>query len=89
MTPDTVLDVGRFAIETVLLVSGPMLILSLVIGLLISAFQAMTSLNEATLTFVPKIVTIFVVLLLGFPWLLKVYLGFMTTILGNIPSLIR
>jgi len=89
MTPDTVLDVGRLAIETTLLVSGPMLILSLVIGLIISAFQAMTSLNEATLTFVPKIVTVFVVLLLGFPWLLKVYLGFMTTILGNIPSYIR
>ncbi len=89
MTTDTVLDVARLAIQTVLLVSGPMLILSLVIGLIISAFQAMTSLNEATLTFVPKIVTVFVVLLLGFPWLLKVYLGFMTTILGNIPSFIR
>ncbi len=89
MTPDTVMEVGRLAIETTLLVAGPMLILSLVIGLIISAFQAMTQINEATLTFVPKIVTVFVVLLLGFPWLLKVYLGFMTNILGNIPSFIR
>ncbi len=89
MTPETVQDVARLAIETVLLVSGPMLILSLIIGLTISAFQAMTSLNEMTLTFVPKIVAVFMVLLLGFPWLLKVYLGFMTTILGNIPSFIR
>ena len=89
MTPETVMDVARLAIETTLLVSGPMLILSLVIGLIISAFQAMTQINEATLTFVPKIVTVFVVLLVGFPWLLKVFLGFMTNILGNIPSFIR
>lgn len=89
MTAETVMDVARLAIETTLLVSGPMLILSLVIGLIISAFQAMTQINEATLTFVPKIVTVFVVLLVGFPWLLKVFLGFMTTILGNIPSFIR
>ena len=89
MTPEIVMEVGRLAIETTLLVAGPMLILSLIIGLIISAFQAMTQINEATLTFVPKIVTVFVVLLLGFPWLLKVYLGFMTNILGNIPSFIR
>ena len=89
MTPETVLDVARSAIETTLLVSGPMLILSLVIGLMISAFQAMTQINEATLTFVPKIMTVFLVLLAGFPWLLKVMLGFMGSILGNIPSFIR
>lgn len=89
MTAETVMEVGRLAIETTLLVAGPMLVLSLVIGLIISAFQAMTQLNEATLTFVPKVVAVFVVLLLGFPWLLKVYLGFMTNILGNIPSFIR
>lgn len=89
MTPETVMDVAQLAIETTMLVAGPMLILSLVVGLMVGAFQAMTQINEATLTFVPKIVMIFLVLLLGFPWLLKVYLGFMTTILGNIPSYIR
>ena len=56
---------------------------------MISAFQAMTQINEATLTFVPKIMTVFLVLLAGFPWLLKVMLGFMGSILGNIPSFIR
>ena len=89
MTPETVMDVARSAIETTLLVSGPILILSLFVGLMISAFQAMTQINEATLTFVPKIVTVFVVLLGAFPWLLKIMLGFMTAILGNIPSYIR
>jgi len=89
MTPETVMDVARLAIETTLLVSGPMLILSLAIGLMVSAFQAMTQINEATLTFVPKIMTVFLVILGGFPWLLKVMLGFMISILGNIPGLIR
>lgn len=89
MTPDTVLDVGQLAIETTLLVAGPMLIVSLVIGLVVGAFQAMTQINEATLTFVPKVIMVFLVLLVGFPWLMKVYLGFMTSILGNIPNYIR
>ncbi len=89
MTPETVMDVAQLAIETTMLVAGPMLLLSLLVGLMVGAFQAMTQINEATLTFVPKIVMIFLVMLLGFPWLLKVYLGFMTTVLGNIPSYIR
>jgi len=66
-----------------------MLLLSLVVGLLVGAFQAMTQINEMTLTFVPKVIGIFLVLLIGFPWLLGVYLRFMTEILGNIPNYIR
>jgi len=89
MTPETVMDIAQLAIETTMLVAGPMLLLSLVVGLLVGAFQAMTQINEATLTFVPKIITVFLVLLIGFPWLLRVYLGFMTALLGNIPSYIR
>ena len=89
MTPETVMDVAQLAIQTTMLVAGPMLILSLVIGLLVGAFQAMTQINEMTLTFVPKVFGIFLVMLIGFPWLLGVYLKFMTTILGNIPNYIR
>ncbi|RMH05428.1 MAG: flagellar biosynthetic protein FliQ [Nitrospirae bacterium] len=89
MSPDLVLDIGRAAIETTLLVAGPMLGLSLLVGLLVSAFQAMTQINEATLTFVPKIVTVFLVILVGFPWLLKVFLTFTTTLLTNIPLYIK
>ena len=77
MSPESVLDIGTSAIQTILVVAGPMLGLSLVVGLLISAFQAMTQINEATLTFVPKIVTVFLVILLGFPWILQQILGFM------------
>jgi flagellar biosynthesis protein FliQ len=89
MTPEGVLGVGREAIETILLVAGPMLGLSLVVGLLVSAFQAMTQINEATLTFLPKIVTMFVVLLFGFPWMLQILLGFMTNIWSQIPGFVR
>lgn len=89
MTPETVMDIGRAAIETTLLVSGPMLGLSLLVGLVISAFQAMTQINEATLTFVPKIIAVFLVILFAFPWLLQVYLGFMTSMFINIPTYIR
>lgn len=86
MTPDTVIEVGRQAIETMLLVSAPMLGLSLVVGLLVSMFQAMTQINEATLTFVPKIVALFVAILLFFPWMMGVLVSFMTATLTSIPT---
>jgi len=75
MTPETVMDVARLAIETTMLVAGPMLLLSLVVGLLVGAFQAMTQINEMTLTFVPKVIGIFLVLLIGFPRFVFVYSG--------------
>ena len=89
MTPETVMDVGRFAIETTLLLAGPMLAISLVVGLLISSFQAMTQINEATLTFVPKVIAVFLALLFGFPWLLQVFLGLTTSLFMNIPEYVR
>jgi flagellar biosynthetic protein FliQ len=85
MTPELVTELGRQAVETTLLVSAPMLGLSLAIGLLVSIFQAMTQINEATLTFVPKILGIFVASLLFFPWMLGVLISFTTSLLTNIP----
>jgi len=89
MTPESILEIGQHAIETILVVSGPMLGLSLIVGLLISAFQAMTQINEATLTFLPKIVTVFVVMLVAFPWMLGIMVDFMTSMWGNIPAMAR
>ncbi len=89
MTPELVMSVGKSALETVLLISAPMLLLSLVTGLLISIFQAVTQINEATLTFVPKIIVTFVALLIFFPWMLRVMLGFTTTLFANIPAYIQ
>lgn len=86
MTPEMVTDLGRQALETTLLVSAPILGLSLVVGLVVSAFQAMTQLNEATLTFVPKVLTLFGALLVFLPWMLTVLTTFMADLLINIPN---
>jgi flagellar biosynthetic protein FliQ len=85
MTPEMVTEIGRQAIETTLLVAAPMLGLSLVVGLLVSIFQAMTQINEATLSFVPKVVAVFGALLLFLPWMMGVLITFMTQLITNIP----
>ncbi|MBH0201288.1 MAG: flagellar biosynthesis protein FliQ, partial [Nitrospira sp.] len=77
MTPEMVTELARHALETTLLVSAPILGLSLLIGLAISALQAMTQLNEATLTFVPKVVALFVALLFFLPWMLNTMTTYM------------
>lgn len=85
MTPEMVTEIGRQAIETALLVSAPMLGLSLVVGLLISIFQAMTQINEATLSFVPKVIAVFGAVLMFLPWMMGVLIAFMTQLITNIP----
>ncbi len=71
MTPEYVVDVGRLAVETALMVAAPMLIAALGIGLTISVFQAATQINEQTMTFIPKIVGVFVTLLIFAPWIIQ------------------
>ena len=87
MTPEGVMAIGQEAIKTILLVAGPMLGLSLFVGLMVSAFQAMTQINEMTLTFLPKIITMFIVLLVMFPWMVQILVGFMTGVWGQIPEM--
>jgi flagellar biosynthetic protein FliQ len=89
MTVEMVTEIGRQAIETAMLVSAPMLGLSLVVGLAVSTFQAMTQINEATLTFVPKVLAVFAATLLFLPWMMGVLIAFMTHIITSIPSLIH
>lgn len=85
MTPEMVTEIGRQAIETTLLVSAPMLGLSLVVGLAVSIFQAMTQINEATLSFVPKVVAVFGAVLMFLPWMMGVLITFMTQLITSIP----
>jgi flagellar biosynthesis protein FliQ len=85
MTPEFIVDVGRKAIETILLVSAPMLISALVVGLLISVFQAATQINEQTMTFVPKIVAVMVSLILFGSWIIQVLLAFTRGIFETLP----
>jgi flagellar biosynthetic protein FliQ len=89
MTPEMVTELGRQALETTLLISAPVLGLSLMVGLAVSALQAMTQLNEATLTFVPKVLVLFVAILLFLPWMLNVLTTFTANLLSNIPQYVQ
>ncbi len=87
MTPEMVITVGRTAITTMLMVAAPMLISGLVIGLMISLFQAVTQIHEMTLTFIPKIVIVAVALLVFLPWMINLLLDFTRELFGVIPTL--
>lgn len=84
MTENMIITLGREALYAVLLVSAPMLGVSLLVGLLISIFQATTQIQEQTLTFVPKIIAVLVTAVIFAPWMLKVLLSFTKKILLNI-----
>ena len=88
MTPTAVIELGRQAVEVTLLVSAPLFIAALVTGLVISIFQAATQINEQTLSFVPKLVAIFVTLVLAGPWMITVLTDFMRRLIESIPSMI-
>ena len=89
MGPETVIEIGRKALQTVLLTSAPMLIAALVIGLIISIFQAATQINEQTMTFVPKIVAVFVTLLIFGPWIMELLITFTTGIISQMATVGR
>jgi len=88
MTPETVMTMGRTAMEITLMVAAPMLLVALIIGLVVSIFQAATQINEATLSFIPKLVGIFVALIVAGPWMLSVMLDYMRQVFTGIPGLI-
>jgi len=88
MTPSTVMEIGRQALEVTMLISAPLFIAALATGLLVSIFQAATSINEATLSFVPKLLVTFLVLLLAGPWMITVITDYMRRLFEAIPSLI-
>jgi flagellar biosynthetic protein FliQ len=88
MTPGTVMEIGRQAIEVTLLISAPMLIAALAVGLIVSIIQAATQLNEATLQFVPKLVVMFLILLLVGPWMIQYLMDYMQRLFESIPQLI-
>ncbi len=88
MTPGVVMEIGRQAIEVTLVVAAPMLLSALVVGLIVSIFQAATQLNEATLQFVPKLVVMFLVLILVGPWMLEYMMDYIQRLFESIPQLI-
>ncbi len=87
MTPEAVIEIGQNAMKTVVFVAGPMLISGMIVGLLISIFQAATQINEMTMTFVPKILTVFTVLILTLPWAISQLTGFATDMFNRIANM--
>ena len=89
MTPEFVVNFAQEAIKVTILVSMPMLVLGLIVGLAISIFQAVTQIQEMTLTFVPKILIVLVALLFFASWMLEQLMHFTTTTINQIPFYIR
>ena len=87
MTPENFVTLGRQALELTLLISAPPLLAALVIGLVISIFQAATQINEMTLSFIPKLVGMFIALIIAGPWMTSVMVDYIQRILTSIPWL--
>ena len=88
MTPETVMTIGRQALELTIMVSAPMLLAALVTGLLVSIFQAATQINEMTLSFIPKLLVMFVVMIVAGPWMLNLMLDYMRNLFTSLPSMV-
>lgn len=88
MTPETVITIGQQAVEMTLLLSAPLLLSALVIGLVVSIFQAATQINEMTLSFIPKLLGIFLVLIFAGPWMVNTMVDYIQRLYGNIPWMI-
>ena len=89
MGVETVIGIGRSALELTLMLAGPVLLFGLVAGLGVSIFQAMTQINEITLTFIPKIVATAAALALFGPWMLTRLITFTTTLFQGLPGYVR
>ena len=87
MTPEGVMTIGRQAMEVTLLVSAPMLVTVLAIGLIVSIFQAATQINESTLSFIPKLIGVFAVLVIAGPWMLSVLTDYMRLMFTSLPMM--
>lgn len=88
MSDETVITLAREAIRTAVLVGGPVILAGLVVGLIVSVFQAVTQIQEQTLSFLPKLLIMVIVLLLAGPWMLRLTVDLATRLWGDLPSYI-
>ncbi|CAN5445792.1 flagellar biosynthesis protein FliQ [soil metagenome] len=86
MNSQSVLTLGMDAMQTTLLVAAPLLLVALVVGLLVSVFQAATQINEQTMSFIPKLVSVLVTLTIGGPWMISIITDFMRRVFEGIPG---
>jgi flagellar biosynthetic protein FliQ len=88
MTPQTVVALGQQSLEVMLMIAGPLLLVALAVGLVISVLQAATQINEATLSFIPKLIAMLAVLLIAGPWMLSLLVDYVRRLYESIPSVI-
>jgi flagellar biosynthesis protein FliQ len=88
MNSQTVLTLGQDALQIMLMVSGPLLVVALIVGLLVSILQAATQINEMTLSFIPKVLAIFATMMLLGPWMLSTLVDYTARLITNIPNII-
>lgn len=88
MTPESVMSMGYEAMKLALMLAAPMLLVALMTGLLISLFQAATQINEATLSFIPKLLAVFATAVIAGPWMLGLVLDYIRTLFSSIPQLV-
>ncbi len=89
MTVSQVIDIGRDAMMFIMLLSGPLLIVGLVVGLLVGVFQAVTQIHEMTLTFVPKIIAIFGLMVYMLPWMVTKMVDYTVRLFSILPEILR
>lgn len=89
MSGDMAIQVSRDALSMVMLIAAPMLGLGLLVGVLVSIFQATTQIQEQTLAFIPKIIAIFVAILVFGPWMLSLMVDYTREIFTNLPNMVR
>lgn len=88
MTPEAVMTIGSRALEITLMLAGPLLLVALITGLIVGAFQAATQINEMTLSFIPKLLAMALAMVAAGPWMLKVLISYTRELFESIPSLI-
>ena len=88
MTPDSIVNIGQQALLVLLMVSAPMLLAALAVGLLVSIFQAATQINEMTLSFIPKLVAVFLTMVVAGPWIMSLLIEYIRRLYMQIPALI-
>jgi flagellar biosynthetic protein FliQ len=89
MNEEMVLNIGSEALKTIIYIAGPLLASAMIVGLIVSIFQAITQINESTLTFIPKMVAVVCVLSVMSPWMIEVLQTYATGIFGNFNDLIK
>lgn len=89
MSGDLAIQIGRDALAMVMLVSAPMLVLGLVVGVMVSIFQATTQIQEQSLAFIPKIIAVFVSILIFGPWMLSLIVDYTREIFLSLPNMVR